>query len=95
MQNYMGTSVTSVTKIFTLGNNMLLSFKVNPLSLVFDIDIAFLQARLDEIKQLMMFLEYLIRCKTSDDCSRIRQQRRHICYLFLLIQLTIVSFTFY
>lgn len=36
---------------FTLGNNMLLIFKVNSWSLIFDTDIAFLQARLGEIEK--------------------------------------------
>lgn len=48
----MGTSVTTVTKMFTLANNMLLSFKVNSLNLIFDINIVFLQARLGEIEKV-------------------------------------------
>lgn len=48
----MGTSVTIVTKIFTLRNNMLSSFKVSSLSLIFYIYIAFLQAKLGEIEKV-------------------------------------------
>lgn len=54
--HYMGTSLTTVTKIFTLGNSMLLGFKVNSLSLIFDIDIAFLQTRLGEIEKNLLYL---------------------------------------
>lgn len=52
MPNCMGTSVTTVTKIFTLRNNMLSSFKVSSLSLIFYIYIAFLQAKLGEIEKV-------------------------------------------
>lgn len=48
----MGTSVTTVTKIFTLRNNMLSSFKVSSLNLIFYISIAFLQAKLGEIEKV-------------------------------------------